>query len=508
MMKKNILQIVVEGKTSTSEIIKRCLDGDLVINNEKYNVQQVFVNNLICNNSVLSKRDIHFLIRVASPEASSYFAQLKKYNINYSYLIDDNFWLLNGDSPLDLFYQHPHVRSMLEKLVSNAQVVFCHSENFKKFLSQFNSNIEILPTYFDFSCIDDLREIVFDKTELRIGVVGNISRSLDMELIVPAVLDVLNTCDKNVFFEFFGYTPESLKDHPRVRTLKSIPNYNDFIRAQYSRGWFLALAPLRDSKFASYKTNNKFREFGGCGIAAIYSDIQIYKEDVEDGVTGWLVKDNSSDWASKIKYAIENQEITQSIAEKAREVVFHKYDLFNVRNKWVEELSKIRRGKFNLGDRFVRKIIKYYVKDFLVIIDPYKKKKFLDRLNSFARDQLDLTKVVFINPDDKLCSELTSVFDGEIIWSVILATFCVEPYGEVLIKILREDGTSEVHKYEQDRLQDGGVLKFKVNLKLNERVCIQFENKTDRNIGLYVLSKNSKYFCESNKNEFSGNFFV
>jgi len=143
-----------------------------------------------------------------------------------------------------------------------------------------------------------------------------------------------------------------------VRSLAPIADYPAFVREQQSRGWALALAPLVDTPFASYKTNNKFREFGACGIAGIYSDTPVYRESIQHGKTGWILPNDPGVWADQILQALEDPSATEEIGRRARDTVQHAHDIHNVQRAWIEALtaafSETRWQEFSRRCRSVR----------------------------------------------------------------------------------------------------------------------------------------------------------
>ncbi len=171
---------------------------------------------------------------------------------------------------------------------------FCGS----RFLSaRFSSRLRVLPAFFDSALIEGcIRE---QTQELRIGFAGSPSRGDDLNLIVPAIQPVLDRMP-NAVFEFCGAIPPGVAPHPRVRCFEHMNSYANFIRFQAERNWAIGIAPLRDHPANRAKTNNKYREYGACGIPGVYSDMPPYQGSVDPGVTGLLVGPSSEAWLSAI----------------------------------------------------------------------------------------------------------------------------------------------------------------------------------------------------------------
>jgi glycosyltransferase involved in cell wall biosynthesis len=80
----------------------------------------------------------------------------------------------------------------------------------------------------------------------------------------------------------------------------------------------------------------------------IAQDFGIYKELIEDGKTGLLVKNDNKDWYKHMKRVIEDPEYRQELANNLHEFVKDRYEITNVTADRVEFYKSI------LQDRKVR----------------------------------------------------------------------------------------------------------------------------------------------------------
>ena len=503
----HFLSLIIDGDTSTSAIVRRCIGDCVLLDGREYKVRDVD-ENAISPESLAN--GVNLMIRFCQPSSISKIAELIYKRISYAYLIDDNFWLLLGDSPLERFYQDPFVRSSLERAVSGATVVFCHSEIFRQFLLKYNKNVVVLPTYFDFSCLEGA-ELSDCDSEIRVGVVANVSRAADLAMIVPAIQAVLDRTADSVKFEFFGYIPPELEGLPRVRYLPGHADYKTFIRMQYARNWLLGLAPLNETRFSTYKTNNKFREFGGCGTAGIYSDISIYREAVSDGRTGWLVPNDVSAWEQAILNAIRNPEETREIGRAALEVVRRSYALKSVRSEWINGLSllikKQKAGNISTVLSGFRIRLQFRLLRGRVFLVEARQRS----LFSWLREKCGLfcaTTIITVRRGDSVTTSIDAPTSGEFKWTVVLATFCERPKGRVAIRINGDGAAVSEHFYDRDYLKDGGHIPVIAELNADGRVFFQFSNETDRDIGVYLLSENGETEFSSTGRIVQGRFIA
>ena len=332
------LYILSDGVTSTSVLVRHCLRDRVELGDHVVEVSDLDMQDFAGGRT---PEGAFFMVRVASPEAWPYVMALISSGKPYAYLIDDNFWLLLDQTPLGDFYKNWSVRKTLETAVSGASIVLCHSRRFRDFLHNYNSRVAVVPAYFDFECLADLPEQLPEPEERRIGIVANISRAADLAMIVPAIQSIADQADEDVFFEFCGYIPPELTGHPKIRYFEPVRDYPTFIRMQYGRNWLFGLAPLQETAFSSYKSNNKFREFGGCRTAAIYSDVTVYRESVVDGQTGWLVENSADAWRDKMLTVLANSALARQIGVNARAEVVAHYSIDRVRKAWLSALSPV-----------------------------------------------------------------------------------------------------------------------------------------------------------------------
>lgn len=436
----------------------------------------------------------HVLVRTGEIGAHAYLQRLVAIGMPYAYVIDDNFWmLLDEQTPLHRFYQHPLVRRTLEYGLANADVVLCHSEHFRNFLLAFNPNVAVVPTTFDFSVLDGVpRPPVPD--EVRIGVVANTSRSADLALIVDAVRDVLRQ-RPGVVFEFFGYTPPELEGMPGVRSLPHRGDYADFIRTKVSRGWLLGLAPLTPNRFAEYKTNNKLREFGACSIAVIYSDAPIYTECVQDGVNGWIVPNDTPSWTRAILAAVDDPMRTREVGRRAREYVERHHQPEWVAQSWLRALEPtfVRRlgALASLRDR--QAVVARWEKapsDGPLIVNSYGQLKEDDAGEAAGFRRRDV--VLLVEPGETVWTEPLAPLAGHYHWGMLLATFARQLTGTITVRIHEGSRLLAEQVHDMAGLPDGSIVDMRCDVPPSRAVRITVESGASGSFGLYGVSAKAK----------------
>ena len=325
--------MVIEEEIATTQLIERILHacGPLGVRYTKVRLADLTFGHL-------NSRTVPLFVRCGDPALPLWIKLLRRAKHPYLHYIDDNFWEIQGDSRVAQYYREPAIRQSLEFAVTHAYRVLTNSEVLASYLHRFSTRLQVLPPFFDFALIDDCdRE---HSGEFRIGFAGSISRSEDLQLIASVIQPVLDRLP-NAVFEFCGAMPPGICSGPRVRFFEHTSSYADFIRFQARRNWAIGLAPLRDTSANRAKTNNKYREYGACGIAGIYSDIPPYQGSVEPMVTGLMVEPSGDAWLSAIIRLAVEPDLRNRIAGNAERDVRAKFCVKIVAGAWAECLREV-----------------------------------------------------------------------------------------------------------------------------------------------------------------------
>jgi glycosyltransferase involved in cell wall biosynthesis len=97
--------------------------------------------------------------------------------------------------------------------------------------------------------------------------------------------------------------------------------------------------------FNYVKSELKIIESGMKKKALIAQDFGIYKELIEDGKTGLLVKNDKKDWYRHMKKLIDEPEYRIELAENLHEYVKDKYEITNVTANRVEFYKNLVKEK-------------------------------------------------------------------------------------------------------------------------------------------------------------------
>jgi glycosyltransferase involved in cell wall biosynthesis len=273
-----------------------------------------------------------FISRLCQPSHAWLPEYLARRQVVYFYLLDDNFWELTPavDPHLARFFQHPAALQTLEIFVRGARGVLVWSSILGGEIARRvpGSEVHFVPPHFDAELVRDAMpsEPVPPDRPLRIGYPSTPRPSVE-DLLVALVRHVARKYRGSVEFEFFGWIPAALGAEPGVRFIAPVARYEDFLRMKLARQWQVGIAPLIGSPFDRCKTSLKYREYGGCRIAGIYSDVEPFRCDVSNGVTGMLVENRLDAWVAAIESLVDDPSKIAAIAEAAARDVAERFSL-------------------------------------------------------------------------------------------------------------------------------------------------------------------------------------
>ena len=200
----------------------------------------------------------------------------------------------------------------LEYCVRLARLVTVTNEHLAEQMSRFNPNIQIIPNMID-APLCDMKRVRRDR--VTIGWSGGDSHKRDVAKVVAPLHRIMRTTD--AVFHTIGQNFDDVFRLPadRFRHTEWEPRLIKF----YSHIDFdIGLCPLEDTLFTRSKSYIKALEFGALGVPVIASDVGPYREYVDDGVTGFLVR-SESEWIDRLNLLISDADLRETMGAAARE---------------------------------------------------------------------------------------------------------------------------------------------------------------------------------------------
>lgn len=284
------------------------------------------------------------VIQRVNPYSNQILKKAKKHNIKIIYETDDDFLDINPANPAYNYIMGNF--DNIKKLVSNSdQVVVSTSELKKRFDKLEIDNIEIIKNYY----VNDylpLRPFTFRGNKfIKIGYFGTLTHENDLELIHNVILrlkDIFSKKGVQVQFEIAG---ASIDENSDWYSIKKIPYYPMSMHTFYdwlgkNSDWDIGIIPLVNTEFNKCKSELKYIEFAALGIPVVASDMNVYNDAIEDGVTGYLAN-NEDEWVDKLSLLIEDPILRNGMVNNARDDIFKNYNLKSRLIQWDNIFKKI-----------------------------------------------------------------------------------------------------------------------------------------------------------------------
>lgn len=214
-----------------------------------------------------------------------------------------------------------------------------------------NENIRCVPNAIDF----EMRDWVSmpeekDPNYFYFGLAGGLTHVPDWKNFGNVIKTILKKYD---FAKFVLYTGKQLSDmllteweipEDRVHLLPPV----SFAEYPSHLGWFdLILAPLKNIRFNSSKSNLRILECGTRKTPGVFSVSAPYSLTIRNGENGFTAT-SDGDWIEKISYMIDNPEEYRKMGEGAYQTVVQHFDQADIAHEWAKawsDLAQVARGE-------------------------------------------------------------------------------------------------------------------------------------------------------------------
>ena len=153
---------------------------------------------------------------------------------------------------------------------------------------------------------------------------GSVSHNPDIEMIIPALIKILNEF-KNVKLLLFGDLtfPDNLKEYSSQIINKTYVDWREL--PEIISNVDINIAPIEDNIFNSAKSENKWVEAALVKIPTVASNIGAFKKVIIQKQTGFLCS-NNFEWYKSLKTLIINENLRNTIGENAYQICKKKYN--------------------------------------------------------------------------------------------------------------------------------------------------------------------------------------
>ncbi|RYY62883.1 MAG: glycosyltransferase [Chitinophagaceae bacterium] len=360
---------------------------------------------------------IHFCNRAGKPILFFFDDDILNFPIEY-YLDNEPFYKNN--------------EQLIIEILKKSSALVVSTEKLKQTYSGFNDIIYVTPPCLNNDFVEqhavktgyEAQSPVFT-----IGYAGSFGHVIDFRFMEKALLDFYEENYPKVRLEFMGVVPEAFSkklSEGEVSLVHWQPDYAQYFKNILQAKWDLALCPVIDSSYTSHKTNVKFLEYSSSRIPGIYSDITIYSGDIQEGVNGFLAKNDYDSWKRKIDFAFENRSSLQAVGNAGYDYVTKHFSNVDSADRWHSILEVYRKkGLARYKELFAiywHKVKRFYsVKGLKGVWT--KAKRFLRRISisSRLRSQPDSQVSAALNLEYELIfKKIEDNFDKKIIRKQVL----------------------------------------------------------------------------------------
>lgn len=267
--------------------------------------------------------------------------QSKRLGKTIIYEVDDNFPAMGIKTALGAYHSWQPRTWVLDEFFRVADIIHVYSKPMFERAIKHNSCVKLIKSYFDFDLISKLpkRQAV---QSLPLKIAYQTSRGAAdtmMKMFIEPLDRIISENPGQVEFHFWGKEMPPLMNRNAIKLHPFKSNYESFIKSAYQCHFDIGLAPIENDVFSQSKTNNKYREYGGMGVAGIYSKNPVYEECIIDGLTGIFVDDSSESWYLALQKLVEDSILRNNIQINAQKHVRENYSIENSIQTWNETLD-------------------------------------------------------------------------------------------------------------------------------------------------------------------------
>lgn len=249
--------------------------------------------------------------RFGRPEGVNMWAAWPKDKCKLVYEIDDDVWA--PDSPLRINHELQYQMALCAGM---ANLVTVTTESLADRLRQFNPNVAVLPNYIDPDLLALAGRAVSEP--VTIGWQGSPTHLQDLVPVLPQIRRFLGR-NPDIDFHMMGADYRTLVYRGNeVDRIRFTPWQADLWKYYESIDFDIGIAPLVDSTFNRSKSAIKVIEYAALGIPVVASDVPAYRDYVEHGVTGFLVKEDW-EWGGYLHRLAKDSELRERMGLAAHE---------------------------------------------------------------------------------------------------------------------------------------------------------------------------------------------
>lgn len=252
----------------------------------------------------------------------------------------DDYWVLYKEH--HLYGQHIKLETAakIQNAMRFSDIVTCTNDRLAEKAKKFNNHVEVISNAVPLG-YDQFSPKRTESELTRFMYVGGPSHYRDLN----SIRDVFRLCRENdrishkSSFILSGMSPNSVPLIQMEKIMSITRNFNtrpELLVYKYMDHYNhadIALAPLEDNEFNTYKSNLKIIEAGSMGIPIIVSKMYPFLQDKQAASKGVLFCDSNNMWLEAIKMFIDEPQKISELGQKLYDYVENEYNLIKVNEK-------------------------------------------------------------------------------------------------------------------------------------------------------------------------------
>ena len=208
-----------------------------------------------------------------------------------------------------------------QDIIAAATEIWAGNDYLAEFARQYNNNVRLVPTTVDSDEYNNSQPFWGEKEQICIGWSGSFSTVEHFRHALPALEIIKKKYGEKVAFKLIGdanYKNEALE-------LQGIA-WSRATEIQALSGIDIGIMPLPDDQWTQGKCGLKALVYMSMQIPTVLSPVGVNRQIVTNEVDG-LWASRTEEWVSQLSRLIENPDLRQNLAQKARQTVISRYSV-------------------------------------------------------------------------------------------------------------------------------------------------------------------------------------
>lgn len=255
--------------------------------------------------------------RVCNPAPSRLWQKLAERGRKLIYEIDDDLTNIDpGNKSAYDFFGKSEIQKNIRDCVSAASRVITSTEPLAEIMREFNDDVVVCHNTVPSWLLEE-RPVRRNEGKVTVGWGGSPTHGIDFDVVRSHMRRVLDRHPQTEFHAIGTNYAEWMKlPAKKCRFTPWIPDVPSFFRAiDYDAG----IAPLKSTPFNRSKSNIKALECAALGIPIVASNVEPYRNFVQNGVTGFIVE-YEHNWGTYLRELIEDESLRLAMGRQAREL--------------------------------------------------------------------------------------------------------------------------------------------------------------------------------------------